>query len=252
MLSDSPITIFEPEVLQRAESIFWARPGGRVQLHYFRPARSIAYEPHTHSEYNVVICLAGAVSKTQMGFTETIEPGEAFMGNFGVQHASSYLAGSKGCETLCVAADPRDLADVLDDAGWRYGRIVPVFLGKVRSSALYACAVDGAHELQTRRDGYDIVLGGLAMRMLVETLRRWPLSGVERRLVDLSPRLLRRDFIRTCDFMRRREDAFRLERLCRLLGTSNERFTRLFQATTGTTPAVFYNRIRKGGIISEP
>jgi transcriptional regulator GlxA family with amidase domain len=62
--------------------------------------------------------------------------------------------------------------------------------------------------------------------------------------VDWTPRLPRRDFVRAYEFMRWcKKDAFRLQRLCRFLGSSEERFTRLFRAATNASPAQFYNRM---------
>jgi AraC-like DNA-binding protein len=40
-----------------------------------------------------------------------------------------------------------------------------------------------------------------------------------------------------------RKDAFRVQHLCRFLGSSEERFTRLFRAATSDSPASFYNRM---------
>jgi transcriptional regulator GlxA family with amidase domain len=40
-----------------------------------------------------------------------------------------------------------------------------------------------------------------------------------------------------------RKENFRLQYLCRFLGSSEERFTRLFLSSTQQTPASFYNRM---------
>jgi AraC-like DNA-binding protein len=252
MFADSVVTLFDPKTAEgasaspEAECRFWCRPDGQIHIQHFRPAKPIPYPPHTHSEYNLVICLAGAVSKTQMGITEVIEPGEAMMGNFGVEHASCYLTGSKGCQAVCVTVDRRILAGLLHDSSLprASGDRSPVFLKKIHSCVLYSCALDIAQELGQHALGRNIVLDALAMRMMVETLRSWPRSGVELCAVDSTPRLPRRDFIRAYEFMRWcRKDAFRLQQLCQFLGTSEERFTRLFRAATNTSPANFYNRM---------
>jgi transcriptional regulator GlxA family with amidase domain len=82
------------------------------------------------------------------------------------------------------------------------------------------------------------------MRLLAETLRAWPRSQMKTMTVNLSPRLSQRDFVRTYEFMRRcRKEDFRLQHLCSFLGISEERFTRLFLASTNHTPANFYNRM---------
>jgi len=101
-----------------------------------------------------------------------------------------------------------------------------------------------------------VVLEGLAMRILVETLRAWPRDGVYRCEVDSTPRLPRYEFVRAYDFMRWcRKDTFRMEQLCQFLGASEERFTRLFRAATNVSPARFYGRMlleRSRGLLQEP
>ena len=252
MFADSLVTLLDPGALGDAPagtelgSRFWSRPDGQICVQHFRPTESVSYRPHTHSEYNIVICLAGAVSKTQMGSTHVIEPGETMMGNFGVEHASAYLTDARGGEAVSVTVDRRILTSLLEDAGLPSpsGRKSLVFLGKLDSPVLYSCALDITQELQHRELGHGIVLEGLAMRMLVEALRGWPRAGVELCEVDWIPRLPRRDFVRAYEFMRWcRKDAFRLQHLCRFLGTSEERFTRLFRAAIHASPAGFYNRM---------
>jgi transcriptional regulator GlxA family with amidase domain len=117
-------------------------------------------------------------------------------------------------------------------------------MGKINSPVLYACALDFVEELRQQKRGHQLVLGTLALRMLVEALRCWPRANLEYGEIDTTPRLPRRDFIRVYEFMTWcRKDAFRLEQLCRFLGSSEERFTRLFRAATNTSPANFYNRM---------
>ena len=252
MYSESLGTILDPKRAAPSagrgeqECRFWSRPDGHLCVQHFRPAEPVSYQPHTHSEYNIVICLAGAVSKTQMGSTHVIEAGEAMMGNFGVEHASGYLTDNRGCEAVCLTVARRILGDLLDDTGLpaSSGALGPVFLGQLNSRVLHACAQDMAQELEHLDIGHAIVLEGLAMRMLVETLRAWPRVHVERCEVDMTPRLPRHDFVRAYEFMRWcRKDEFRLKNLCRFLGSSEERFTRLFRASTNASPAHFYNRM---------
>jgi len=249
MYSESVSQLFDPRRAEsnlRQECTFWSRPDGRVFLQHFHPAHSVSYTPHTHSEYNVVISLEGAVSKAQMGETHVIEAGEAMVGNFGVEHASGYETGSRGCESVCLTVDRRVLASLLPEGAVasEEGQTMPVFLGRIASRVLNECARDVAVELTERRSGYDIVVEGLAMRMLVETLRAWPSGRVERCEVDWTPQLPRRDFVRAYEFMRWcRKDDFRMQHLTRFLGTSEERFSRLFRASAKESPASFFNRL---------
>jgi len=252
MFEDLLAPVLDPKALDGVsgqadpDSAFWSRADGQIHIQHFRSSKSLSYPPHTHSEYNIVVPLLGAVSKTQMETTKTVEPGEAMMCNFGVEHTSGYLTQDHGCEVVSLTVDRGILMELLEDSSLALlsGRRSPVFVGKVSSRVLYECALDAAQEVRQHELGRAVVLNGLAMRILVETLRLWPRSNVELCEVDCNARLPRRDFIRAHEFMRWcRKDAFCLQNLCRFLGSSEERFTRLFRAATNTTPAAFYNQM---------
>jgi transcriptional regulator GlxA family with amidase domain len=118
------------------------------------------------------------------------------------------------------------------------------FKGGLRNEILERCARGIAEELRQRGSGHKLILETLAMQLLVETLRSWPRDQVIIVAGDSTPRLPCRDFVRAYEFMRTcRKEAFRVEHLCSFLGTSEERFTRLFTASTNHTPASFYNRM---------
>jgi AraC-like DNA-binding protein len=237
---------------------YWARPDGQICIQHLRVGQSVSYQPHTHSEYHLSICLAGAVLKTQMGVTRVIEAGGVMIGNFGVEHASAYFADGKECEAVCLSLDRRVVWGLLEDADLPLpvGRSSPVFLGNVGSQVIALCARDIVAELQRRESGQAVVLEGLALRILVETLRAWPRAAVERCEVDWTPRLPRHDFVRAYEFMRWcRKDAFRIDQLCQFLGASEERFTRLFRAATNVSPARYFGRMlleRGRDLLQEP
>jgi AraC-like DNA-binding protein len=225
---------------------FWTRPDGLVCVQHVQVARNAIYRPHSHSEYGIVICLQGEVSKAQLGTLTVVGPGEVVMSNSGIEHASGYLAGPKGCEAVCLTVEPRGLTGLLAPFHLPEMKeaLGPVFTGKFSNTILRECASDIARELRNRDVGHEIVVEGLATRVLVETLRAWPRQQVEHCALDLRPRLPRRDFIRAYEFMRWcRKDAFRLQHLCQFLGTSEERFARLFHSATQSTPANFYNQL---------
>jgi AraC-like DNA-binding protein len=225
---------------------FWTRPDGQLCLQHVRVAKNTLYRPHSHPEYGIVVCLKGEVAKTQLGTTHIIGPGEVLMSNSGIEHASSYLLGTKGCEAVCLTVERRALVGLLP--GFKLPSLneaaSPIFTGKIKNRVLLDCALDVVRELETRDLGHELVIEGLATRLLIETLRTWPRAEVGSGKVDLTPSLPRRDFVRAYDFMRWcKKDAFRLHHLCRFLGSSEERFTRLFLAATHSTPAHFYNQL---------
>ena len=252
MFADSLISCMDlnnplPELSGRkSQSTFWSPLDGRLCLQHVNLGEDVAYQPHTHSEYTIVLCLAGAVTKSQLGQTQVVEAGEAMMGNFGIEHASSYLTNGRNCEAVCLTFS----RELLHNLAAEFHLPVPnqdkgpAFLGKLTNPVLQQCAAQAVREMHRREKGHKIVIEALATHMLVETLRAWPRSSVENCEVDLKPRLPRRDFVRAREFMRWcRKDEFRLQHLCAFIGSSEERFTRLFHAATNDTPAIFYNRM---------
>ena len=231
----------------RPASVFWAREDSQLCVQHFRPDGDVFYQPHSYSEYTVVICLAGELEKSQFGRTEVAGKGGVLIGNHGVAHTSGYWSRhGKSCEAVVLSIGRR-LVDALAkefslpsaDAAHS-----PAFLGGMESSVIYDCAAALADELRTARPGQRLAVESLSSRLLVETLRAWPRKNVERMPADLTPRLPRRDFVRAYEFMRWcRKDHFRLQFLCQFLGSSEERFARLFFASTQHTPANFYNRM---------
>jgi transcriptional regulator GlxA family with amidase domain len=112
------------------------------------------------------------------------------------------------------------------------------------NNTIHGCASEIRRELAGRKSGYKIALEHLAMRLLVEAFRSWPRPQIRQIAANFTQRLSQRDFFRAYDFMRRcRKELFRLQHLCGILGISEERFTRLFLASTNNTPANFYNRM---------
>ena len=245
MFSESLVTTIRSRLLVPAGEpeegfSFWTRPDGQLCLQHVRVAEDTLYRTHSHPEYGIVICLKGEVTKAQLGSTYVIGPGEVLMSNSGVEHASGYLAGTKGCEAICLTVERRALAGLLP--GFKLPPLTekasPVFTGKIRNDLLRDCALDIVREIENRELGHELVIEGLATRLLIETLRTWPRAEIACGRVDLRPNLPRRDFVRAYDFMRWcKKDAFRLQHLCRFLGSSEERFTRLFLAATHSTPA---------------
>lgn len=229
------------------ECTFWTCREGQMCVQYFRPGSDVHYRPHTHSEYTIVVCLEGEVAKRQLAQDHLIGPGEVMIGNHGVEHSSTYMRRrGRQCEAVTISLDRRLLAALTRDFDLPplEGEMCAAFLGKVQGSALRECALSIATELRTKQVGHQLVVETQAIRLLVETIRAWPRRGMSEIRADTSPQLPRREFVRAYEFMRWcRKDSFRLQHLCRFLGSSEERFNRLFLASTNHTPASFYNRM---------
>lgn len=235
------------EPAEPADSTFWTGREGQMCVQYFRPKSDVFYAPHVHSEYTLVVCLAGEVMVKQMGQEQTIGTGEALFGNDGVPHASGYRTqNGRPCEAVSISVDRRLLASLTADfemLPWRKSAS-PAFIGKIHGPGLRDSAQAIARELKSTHQGKTVLLEVHAIQLLIESMRLWPRSGVAEVGVNAAQRLPRREFIRAYEFMRwcRKED-FRLRLLCQYLGSSEERFARLFLASTDQTPANFYNRM---------
>jgi AraC-like DNA-binding protein len=252
-MTQSPVRAFEA-ILQQGSagcaqpvSQFWSRTDGKLHVQWYRADSQVTFEAHTHSEFNIVVCLDGAVHTQQLGDGETAEAGQAMMGsNPGVEHSSQYLPGRHGCQAVSLTFAPEVLSSLFQACSFpavRHGHL-PAFTGKVSSSTIERAAREIVEEIQNRAFAHEAVIEGLAMRILVESFRLWPMGRTDEIPADTMPRLARRDHVRAFEFMRWcRKDSFRIQHLCRFLGTSEERFHRLFRATTNASPASFYNRL---------
>ncbi len=222
-------------------SQFWSRADGHLHVQWYRGDAGVHFAPHLHSEFNIVVALDGAVETEQLGERTLVEGGEAMMGsNPGVEHASWYRPGSKSCEAVSLTFSPEYLGEVVGIESWN-GKLGRAYLGKIYSAKLAGLGREVLEEMRERAIGYETVIEGLAARLVIESLRMWPEGRVEWVEVDRRPRLARRDHIRAFEFMKWcRKDAFRIQHLCRFLGTSEERFNRLFRAATHDSPANFY------------
>ena len=241
------------------KSILWTGRNSQLCAQHFRSAADLSYPLHAHSEYTLFVCLAGEVLLGQLGQEQTLRPGEAAIINAGVLHYGSYrAAGAPGCEAVAIALRCESMAALTADFKLPHWRetTCPLFTGKVQDPVLLGCAREIALELKNVQPGQGIVIENLVSRLLIQTVRLWPAAGISSNRMDLSPRLSHGEFVRAYDFMRLcRKENFRLEKLCAFLGMSEERFARLFVASTDQTPANFYNRLlieQAAGLLTLP
>jgi|GEM_PF-1251583 len=231
----------------KPSSIFWTRDDGQMCVQHFSPDANISFQPHTYSEYTIVVCLDGEIFKSQLGQDQAIGRGGAIIGNHGIEHTSGYLSRhGKRCEAVVLSVERRLLATLTKEFNLPAVNddTTPLFTGELENGVLHECARTIANELRGGLPGHKVVVETMATRLMVETLRAWPKQNIHQVKADLSPRLPRRDFVRAHEFMRWcRKENFRLQNLCQFLGSSEERFARLFLASTQHTPANFYNRM---------
>jgi hypothetical protein len=100
----------------KLECTFWSRLDEQLCVQLFRPDRAVFFQPHTHSTYTIIVCLAGSVSLQQLDKTCVIYPGEAVISNAGIEHATTCLNHlSERCETISLTFSHQLLATLEED-----------------------------------------------------------------------------------------------------------------------------------------
>jgi AraC-like DNA-binding protein len=229
------------------ENRFWTRQDGRMSVQWYRPTGHAEFLPHTHSEYSIAVCLEGEISLNQMGEFSMVKQGGAMVTNFGVEHSSAYIASKSGArEAVSLTFDRsfiESLAEEFNLPSTTEDKCA-AFLGALEQGSVHEAAQRIRSEFVENRPGQAFAIEILGRQLLLEVLRSWPKARIEKIPADLTPRLPRKDFVRAYEFMRTcQKQDFRLQSLCQFLGSSEERFTRLFLSSTRSTPAVFYNRL---------
>src|SRR5580704_14284198 len=165
--------VFAPE--QDMATRLWFYQAEEICLHSFRySAGKVECLPHTHDEYNIVICLAGEIDCVIAEDHQTLSPGEVLVVNPGEVHYASYpkepvaavgitlhVPESAMHRTIRRMRLPLDLeASSLS------------FVGKAKDPALLQFADELIAELDERQNGFEMVTQALVIQLIVHLLRR--------------------------------------------------------------------------------
>lgn len=215
-------------------------------IQHFRYSHTLSYPDHSHNEISVVICLEGSVESTQIGRREFLRPGEVVITNRETVHSSRYGLGGQVSEGVTIDLDLETFAQILQFSALPVPVAVEnsIFLGKVKVEAVPAMAKALLDEIAARRFGYERVVEALAGRIGIEVLRSWPRKAIVPVQNKMRAQLPRWEFIKVIEYMHTcTKEEFRLQTLCRDLGFSASRFSRLFSNTTGQSPLNCYNEL---------
>jgi len=239
--------IFEPG--QATETRLWFYQEAEVCLHYFRySARKHECLPHTHDEYNIIICLDGVIDCIVGGARQTLAPGEVLVVNPGELHWNSYPQEPTGAVGVTLhlseAAMKRTIHQMRLPLNLESSSIS--FVGKARDAALLPFAEELLSELDERQNGFEMVAQALVVQLIVHLLRRCLSPMVQTPHRVLSRQLPSWQMVRAVEYMNGcGKSNFKLTDLCATVGTSASRFIQLFKNSTGTgmSPHEFYNRL---------
>ncbi len=234
---------------QHAPTRFWFYPESEICLHDFRyPSRRLDYLPHTHDEYNIVVCLRGRFEYSLRQRCETLEAGDVLVINPGELHHGRHGCNSADSTGLTLHVTERAMNKMMQ------GMRVPVdvernsvsFLGKVNDPNLMSLSLELLNELERRQHGYEMVAQALVVQLMVHLLRNCLAPTVFSPRRVLPRQLPSWQMVRTLEYMNARgKSNFSLSELCSDVGTSSTRFIQLFKNSVagGMSPHTFYNHL---------
>jgi hypothetical protein len=86
---------------------FWFCQDSALSIQHFRTDCHLFFPEHTHSEYNIVICVAGKIRVDLLGTTETLDTGDLALGNSGLAHSSEYAVDGELTEAVSLTLSHR-------------------------------------------------------------------------------------------------------------------------------------------------
>jgi len=231
-------------------SRFWANSSRSLFWQSFSSSECIVYPPHVHSEFNVVICLAGSVEVGQWGGTEVAEAGEALIGNALIPHQSVYRTDHGRCEAVSLTVEAALFHRAVSHLFRRSleAGSGAVFLGKASSPQILSIAHSVRSELNAGTPVDGRLFEMFAWQLLDLLPRQWPGRSVHSVRPERGQAYLPRwQFVKTHELMLASSKAdFRVEGIARQLGVSPSRFHRLFRGATGESPAQYFMMLTLG------
>src|SRR5438876_11395196 len=98
----------------QAATRLWFYQEREICLHHFRyPAGRLDCLPHTHDEYNIILCLNGGFEFWVRNARETLEPGDVLVVNPGEVHYGKYGQGSSESAGLTLHLTERAMKEIM-------------------------------------------------------------------------------------------------------------------------------------------
>jgi len=239
--------VLKPELA--AATRLWFYQEAEICLHYFRySARRLECLPHTHDEYNIIICLSDSFDYVVGADRETLTPGELLVVNPGEIHYSVYPKEPSEAIGVSLHVSERAMQRTI------HSMRLPLdleassisFIGKARDPTLLQFAEELLSELDERQNGFEMVAQALVIQLIVHLLRRCLSPSVKTPRRILPRQLPSWQMVRALEYMNAcGKSNFKLTDLCATVGTSATRFIQLFKnsAIAGMSPHEFYNRL---------
>jgi AraC-like DNA-binding protein len=240
-------TLFAPE--HDPATRLWFSQAEEICLHSFRySAGKVECLPHTHDEYNIIICLSGAIDCMIVDERQILTPGEVLVINPGEVHYATYPKEPVAAVGITLhvpeSAMYRTIRRMRLPLNLEAGSLS--FVGKAQDPSLLQFADEMLAELDERQNGFEMVAQALVTQLMVHLLRRClsPVVLTPRRV--LPRQLPSWQMVRAFEYMNAcGKSSFKLSDLCSTAGTSASRFIQLFKnsVSLGQSPHEVYNQL---------
>jgi AraC-like DNA-binding protein len=230
--------------LDKRVSRWWAddRSLGASSKSQFRT--SVASLPHTHSEYALIICLAGRMQFVLDGEPQSLEPGEMLVHNPGQVHQSLYGTSQASCDSATLYFSREAMLTLFKRIALHCdnGEKDILFLGKMRDTKVIQLTEDLVKEWQTKDIGHEIMMQSLVIQILVYLFRYCLSPTIVGSSGNAHKHLPIWEMSRAMEYMEvRGKKDFNTVELCRTVGTSQSRLVPLFKNSTGLNPRVYFD-----------
>ncbi|HVT91455.1 MAG TPA: AraC family transcriptional regulator [Bryobacteraceae bacterium] len=230
----------EPNLMETASKLdrpsptrFWFYQDFGICLHYFGyAAGGLDYLPHTHDEYNVVLCLKGMLDYVVEGARQSLGPGDVMVINPGDVHYGSYGRAPGESVGLSLHLNVRGMQHIVRDMR------LPIdmdtssvsFLGRTGGPRFLALGQELLHEFNQSLNGYEMLTQALVVELMVHLLRHGVHPMVHTPRKNLPRQLPSWQMVRAVEYMNAcAKSSFSLGELCSSVGTSTTRFIQLFK-----------------------
>jgi len=231
------------------EPQLWFDQEREICLHHFRyPAGRLDCLPHTHDEYNIILCLNGGFEFSLRDARETLEPGDVLVVNPGEVHHGKYGQGSSESRGLTLQVPERQMKEIMQRMRLPIDvdRSSVRFFGRIYDFSLLALSEELLDEIERHPSGYEMVAQALILKLIVHLLRHCLRPTIEAPATVLPRQLPSWQMVRALEYMNANgKSSFSLLKLCSNVGTSATRFINLFKNSVpnGMSPHAFYNQL---------
>jgi AraC-like DNA-binding protein len=234
---------FDPNIVT---SRVWLTPDLAFGFHYFNYSNT-QYEglAHTHPEYCIMLCLAGAIKVIHGNEPDVLSPGEILIVSPGDRHRCRFGLENQHSRGLTFILRPAVLRSILEAMSLPCV-LSPtlMFQGKARSEEAFELVPKLIEEFQNQRRGYATMVETLARQILIHLFREWRADTVLPLERNSVPELPWPHMHRATEYMNAHgKGVFRLSELCANVGVSPSRFIPLFRNSSGMSPHSYYNSL---------